>query len=51
MPDIAMCTKEDCPKKEECYRYKAEPNEFCQCYAEFVGGEECKEFIEIKLTP
>ena len=34
MPDITMCKNEACPKKEECYRYKANPSEQ-QSYAEF----------------
>ena len=27
MPDITMCEWTDCPMKEECYRYKAKPDE------------------------
>ncbi len=34
MPDIAMCLNEKCEKKEQCYRYTAEPCEY-QCYAGF----------------
>lgn len=26
MADITMCQNESCPKKEDCFRYKAEPN-------------------------
>jgi hypothetical protein len=26
MPDFTMCKGEDCPMRESCYRYKAEPN-------------------------
>ena len=25
MPDICMCNGKGCPKKEECYRYRAVP--------------------------
>ncbi len=25
MPDITMCSGENCPLKEKCYRYKATP--------------------------
>lgn len=28
MPDISMCTGGDCPLKNDCYRYKATPNEY-----------------------
>ena len=32
MPDITMCEGTDCPHKENCYRYIAEPSEFRQSY-------------------
>ena len=32
MADITMCGGGDCPLKDTCYRYKAEPNEFRQAY-------------------
>lgn len=32
MPDITMCPGGDCPKRNRCYRYKAEPNEHRQSY-------------------
>lgn len=32
MPDMAMCSGGECPKKDECYRYRAIPNEFRQSY-------------------
>lgn len=32
MPDISMCNGLDCPLKESCYRYKAEPSTFMQSY-------------------
>lgn len=28
MPDIAMCKGQDCPLKENCYRYTANPCEY-----------------------
>jgi len=31
MPDITMCAGGDCPKKEDCYRYKAKPS-YLQTY-------------------
>lgn len=32
MPDITMCTG-NCPVKENCYRYMAEPNKYGQTYS------------------
>ena len=32
MPDISMCWGQSCPQRHNCYRYKAEPNEFRQSY-------------------
>lgn len=32
MPDIAMCTGEDCPLKRACYRFTARPNKLRQSY-------------------
>jgi hypothetical protein len=32
MPDISMCKGTDCPKKEQCYRYTAEPDSHWQSY-------------------
>ncbi len=26
MPDITMCKGDDCPKREDCYRFTARPN-------------------------
>lgn len=40
MPDISMCRNEECPLKEKCYRYTAEPSPFRQAYAEFKVNEE-----------
>lgn len=28
MPDITMCKGDDCPFKEKCHRYTAEPEEY-----------------------
>ena len=30
MPDFTMCVGGDCPLKDNCYRYTAEPNEYRQ---------------------
>ena len=32
MPDITMCSGENCPAKEKCYRYTAKPSQFRQSY-------------------
>lgn len=32
MPDITMCTGEDCERKNACYRFTATPNEYRQSY-------------------
>jgi len=46
MPDICMCQSEDCPKKEECYRYKAKPDTI-QSYCNFYKGKECEYFLKL----
>jgi hypothetical protein len=28
MPDISMCTGEDCPKKQMCYRHTAKASDY-----------------------
>jgi len=50
MPDIAMCTNNECPKKDSCYRFKAEANPYWQAYSEFVVDEDgnCDYFMEMK---
>jgi hypothetical protein len=32
MSDITMCEGQDCPLRESCYRYTAQPNPFRQAY-------------------
>lgn len=32
MPDISMCSGIDCPLKETCYRYTAQPNPLWQSW-------------------
>lgn len=34
-PDISMCSGQECPKKDTCFRYLAKPSEFRQSY--FMG--------------
>lgn len=35
MPDIAMCIGKGCPKKNNCYRYTATPDQWGQSYCDF----------------
>lgn len=46
MPDITMCTNEEC--KLDCYRKTAIPHEYSQSYCYFEPNEKgiCKEFIK-----
>lgn len=39
MPDITMCMKQDCPRRNACYRVTAKPDRW-QAYAVFG---ECNE--------
>lgn len=32
MPDIAMCTRRECPRRVSCYRYVANPSPHRQTY-------------------
>lgn len=41
MADITMCFGQGCKKKEQCYRFKATPDERRQSY--FVGKPDMKE--------
>jgi len=45
MPDISMCNNQECPLKEKCYRYKAEPNPYRQSYGDFKYKNGCSYFI------
>jgi len=49
MADITMCRDGTCPKKEQCYRFTANKNEFWQSY--FTESprksEDCEYFWEI----
>lgn len=52
MPDITMCLDITCSQKEQCYRYKATPNEYRQAY--FTSslrpddGLECEYFWQME---
>ena len=51
MADITMCINEFCPKKKECYRYTATPEELHQWYGDFdyhydsKGNVVCKDYM------
>jgi hypothetical protein len=32
MPDITMCRDKECPHKDRCYRFLAEPNKLYQSF-------------------
>ena len=53
MADITMCEGRDCPLKEKCFRFKANPAKMCQTYfseAPYKDGE-CDYFWPIeKMT-
>jgi hypothetical protein len=40
MPDISMCSNEQCELKYHCYRYTAEPSEFRQSYGDFEPNDD-----------
>jgi hypothetical protein len=44
MPDIAMCEGIDCPWKERCYRFTAEPSEY-QSYFSKPPGQMVEELF------
>jgi hypothetical protein len=52
MPDITMCEGKDCPLKETCYRYLADPSRYRQSY--FMEppfkDKECEHYWNIKNT-
>jgi len=48
MADLAMCQNKECPKRAECYRYRAIPNEKWQSYQDFNHGVDgCEYFWEV----
>ena len=44
MPDITMCLGTNCVIKEDCYRYKATPDEYLQSYFSEVPFNKNMEF-------
>lgn len=51
MPDIAMCTNKECPKRNKCYRYIAKSEPYFQAYCNFKPNKkgECEYFWERKV--
>jgi len=50
MPDISMCSNDECPARMQCYRFTATPSQR-QAYAGFRTPrhlEHCKYFISNK---
>jgi hypothetical protein len=49
MPDLAMCNGTGCPSANECYRFRAIPNEFRQSYFTMppIKGDKCDYFWSI----
>ena len=48
MPDIAMCSGDECPIKENCYRYLANPSHFQSFFAPPPYTEEgCDYFWDV----
>jgi hypothetical protein len=48
MPDLTLCTNEDCNINYMCYRFKAKPSEYVQSYIRFEPQDDhCEFFIQI----
>ena len=49
MPDISMCKGNECPLKETCYRYKANPDHYQSYFVDIPLKEDgtCDHFMEI----
>jgi hypothetical protein len=45
MPDISMCRNEECPLKDSCYRYVAEPSHY-QAYGKFEYKDGCDHYLK-----
>lgn len=48
--DFSMCNNDQCPAKDQCYRYKAKPSDY-QWYTTFQFDQDkgCPDYI--KLNP
>jgi len=50
MPDITMCSGEECPLKESCYRYTAKPSRYQSYFFEPpIEDGECNYFWTDKV--
>lgn len=49
MPDITMCSGDNCPLKEKCYRYTANPNDLRQSYfmESPYKNDGCEHFLDV----
>ena len=45
MQDITKCTGVDCPKKEECFRYTAEPSYYQSYFSVEPFNRDTKQFF------
>lgn len=50
MADITMCKGEHCPKKSECYRYKAKANPYRQAYFADIPYSHVSDSCEYEVT-
>lgn len=52
MPDMQMCSNDECPLSRECYRFLAFPSEW-QVYGNFDPKDDgtCDHFIELEPFP
>jgi len=51
-PDITMCSGQECPKKDTCFRYLAKPSEYRQSYFFDTPIKEdgtCEHYWEVNL--
>jgi hypothetical protein len=54
MSDITMCQDKDCPKKNNCYRFTAQPDEYLQSYFAASPRNEdgtCKYYWPLTFIP
>ncbi len=50
MIDISLCADHDCPSRESCIRYTAQPADY-QSYADFGLGRDGRERCDSYLAP
>jgi len=46
--DIAICQDKNCPKRENCFRFMAEPNPDYQSYGSFKWDNGCQYYWELE---